>query len=204
MRFLNADYTDECAVTDLRLQRREESKALVVSTRVLKAQRWDCVIGLVGDASLRRDVLVHQKTQGLGLPFSIPMPQDMHSIGVANDLPTGTLNVRAAADSGAGSVSVSVAGGGKQVYKGMYVAFDNHKKVYMVVEDDAVYAGTPKALKLYPNLVSDVPITAKLVLEPNLWCVYNPGLSFGTHELTGGAIAHYALLSVTEQLEITG
>ena len=200
MRYLDADYTEQCVVNDFRVVRREESKNLRIRTRTLRAQRWDATIALRGEARLRRDVLRDQRVKGLGTPFALPMPQDVKSIGVGQPRPTGTLNVRAAADAGAGTVRVSVAGGAKPIYNGWYIRFSSHRKVYEVVSDDGEYGGTPKDLEIYPALVEDVAQSQTVVLEPDLWCVYNPGLTFGSRE-TADETAYYAAFNVSEYLE---
>ena len=199
MRYLDADYTDACTVADVRVRRREDFKNLRITTRTLAAQRWDCSIELAGDARLRRDVKRDRRRKGIGTPFALPMPQDVWSIGHGATLPTGTMNVRANADAGAKVVSISVAGGSKRIFGDWYVRFDNHRKVYIVDSDDDDYGGTPKNITIDPPLVEDITQSTKMILEPDLWCVYNLDLTF-RDTLAGGVAAHYARFSVSEWL----
>ena len=94
-----------------------------------------------------------------------------------------------------------MAGGDKQVYSGQYIGFTNHRKVYMVRSADAAYGSSQRDLTVYPNLVEDVARnTDRIVLLPNLWCVYTPGLTFGSQTFNGDTV-YYAGFNVSEYLE---
>ena len=197
--FLGAEYAEGCVVSDTRTRRRVETLDLRVRTRALKAQRWDVALALRGGRRLRRDVLAHQAEHADGTPFTLPMPQDLKAIGVSA-LATGVLNVRAGAAVGATTVNASVAGGGKRLWKGQFVAFSNHRKVYRVLSEDGLYAGASTAIDVYPALVAEVTTADKLELEPDLWAVYADALGFGVQDTAEGT-AHTAMLGLVEYLE---
>lgn len=194
--FLGADYGQGSVVTDVRVIRRVETYGLRIRARALVPQRWDVALELVGAPRLRRDVIAHQASQGLALPFDVPMPQDYRSTG---PLPVGRLGIKAAKAAGQDTISVQRVGDIKgEVKAGMFVGIQGATKVYRVVSADNSYAAAAD-LKIYPALVGAVAGGDVVVLEPLLRVVYSGDLAFGVQPTDEGT-ADVALLGLQEHL----
>ena len=197
LEFLGARYGGGCSVADGRTRERVVSINRKISQSEEDAQNWEVIVELISELrGLRSKVKAHELTHGI-TPFTLPMPQDLKSIGP--DYPTGNLAVAVNKDGGAASVTCTAASPVK-LSVGHYIGFSNHRKVYMVTDDVSIGAAR-RVVPIYPDLLDDVTTSETVALEPDLYAVHNfAALGFGVRKMDGRT-EHYALMSLTEYLE---
>ena len=198
LEFLGAKYGARCAVYDSRDVARVVSVNRKIRQQTEDAQNWAVVIELLGrDRGLRRRAESHRlKHKRNPVPFLIPMPQDVKSLGFT---PSGSLAVAVNKDGGMDSVTCT-ASSSVDVLEGQYLTFSNHKKVYRIMEDVTVTRAR-RVVPIYPDLVDDVTTAEVVSLEPNLYAVHDfAAYAQGSHPMDGET-EHYALFSLTEYLE---
>jgi hypothetical protein len=124
------------------------------------AQRWELMFGLepTTDAG---GLFVAMTSAAQGVRTMV-VPQ-IYKSGSVNECAT-TATVDAIAAAGASSVTVSLGTGdiGKVIYKGTFIKFAGHTKVYMVTADATAVDNTTEALatlSVYPELRAGVVVS---------------------------------------------
>ena len=178
MRFLDADYCAEsevggCGVRNHRRRYNAESLNGKRSPSVDKAQRYDFVIVLRGDESLRRRFFAHKKEHDVNKTFTLPVPLDP-----AIPLPNGDGNHAAlTAEGSQGSKTIAVKsrnGDAWTAYVDMPFMFAGHNRVYTVggTADLVVPTSGSVNLTVYPELKADVASGVLMDFKPDAPATY--------------------------------
>ena len=187
-RFLDADYCAEspvggCAVRNVRTRYNAFSLNGKPSPSVDEAQRFDFVVVLRGDETLRRRFFAHKAQHDINTPFTLPVPLDPDI-----PLPEGDDDhARLTAKGSAGSKTIGVVsrtGAAWTAYVGMLFTFAGHNRVYSVGgTTDLVVPKTGSVdLTVYPALKADVANNALMDFKPEARVKYQADAGFSLCE----------------------
>jgi len=145
------------------------------------AQRWEIRTGLM-PYNQGADLLVHNIENNYTKSFNILMPQVKINTNANTPISTET---EVTYEAGSKEINIQGITEGQKIAKGEFIQFNNHSKVYILLED--VTVSNPK-LKIFPEL--RVPVTEGLVYYRNfgnviLKAFYNVDTALGITFIDG-------------------
>jgi hypothetical protein len=186
-KFLGLDY-----ITPIKIA--SEERVSITETLSLKRQsisndthRWALGItlapsnnkgGTAADAHGAK-LSVHKTLNGIHKSFTLPMPQHLglsYSPSNLNDRNAGSATSAGAVDTdstfgrhGILNLTPNVSG---SIPAGWFIGFENHSKVYQVIEEVTLTNGNSVVAKIHPPLVSNISQSTNLITDPDITVFY--------------------------------
>lgn len=179
--FLGGEYARRspvggCAARSVRTRHEAQTLSQRLANAAEDAQRFDLDIVLRGDEGLRRRFFAHRAKHDITQRFAITVPQDP-----AITVPAANARVRTKGAAGDSELAVySGSGAADKLEVGTFFAFVGGDRLYMVVGDaDYVLPAAGSVdVGVYPDLDSEVPITAALDFAPTVPVKHSAGDGF--------------------------